>query len=288
MIRHRDSRRERRTPAALFIALALSPLTSTAASALDLNGFLALAGEGSAALSYSTESYDEFWRGDTKVPNPPPLGKVETVSVSLWLRYGFTDRLSVVANVPYVDVDSDGTMGFEDDGLADVEALALFSVLDRSGSGARHRLIVGAGVRTPTSNYVADAPVSLGDGSTDLLLRLVYQIQAGGFYASQQIGFDSRQDDVPDNFPLYTEAGYTWGRLTGSLFYSRLFADGGTDIGEAGFTFPSNEEEYSRTGGKLYARFTDSFGGSVSAFTTLDGRNTGATTGVSAGLVLDF
>ena len=287
---HRNDHRPTawRAPFATGALLAATLLLPTAASALDLNGFLPLAGEGAAALSYSAESYDEFWRGDTKVPTPPPLGEVETTSVNLWLRYGFTDRFSIVANVPYVDVDSDGTMGFADDGIADVEALALFSVLDRAAGGARHRLIAGAGLRTPASNYVADAPVSLGDGSTDLLLRLVYQIQAGGFYASQQIGFDSREDDVPDNFPLYTEAGYTWGRWTGSLFYSRLFADGGTDIGEAGFTFPSNEEEYSRAGGKIYARFTDSFGGSVSAFTALDGKNTGDTTGVSAGLVLDF
>lgn len=268
--------------------LAATLLLPTAASALDLNGFLPLAGEGAAALSYSAESYDEFWRGETKVSTPPQLGEVETTSVNLWLRYGFTDRLSIVANVPYVDVDSDGTMGFADDGIADVEALALFSVLDRSGAGARHRLVVGAGVRTPASDYVADAPVSLGDGSTDLLLRLVYQVEVGGFYASQQIGLDSREDDVPDTFPLHTEAGYTWGRVTGSLFYSQLFADGGTDIGEPGFTFPSNEEEYERAGGKLFARFTESFGGSLSAFTTLDGRNTGDATGVAAGLVVDF
>lgn len=286
MIRRRDIRRGRSAPAALF-ALSTLVLLAPAASALDLNGFLPAAGEGAVAISYSAESYDEFWAGETRT-SAPPLGEVETTSVNLWLRWGFTDRISVVANVPYVEVDTDGAAGFEDDGLADVEALVLFSVLERSSGDTRHRLIAGAGARTPASDYVADAPVSLGDGSTDVLLRLVYQLEIGSFYASQQVGFDSRGDDVPDTFPLYTEAGYTWGRVTGSLFYSRLLADGGTDIGDPGFTFPSNEEEYSRLGGKAYVRLGETLGVAASAFTTLDGRNTGDTTGGAAAFVIQF
>lgn len=280
--------RNRVPGAGLAAAVALALAMPVATSALDLNGFLPAAGEGAAALSYSTESYDEFWAGDTKVPAPGGLGEVETDTISLWFRWGFTDRFSVVGNVPYVDVSTDGTEGFEDDGVGDAELLALFRALDVSSGNANHRLVAGVGVRTPVQNYVADAPVSLGDGSTDLLLRLVYQLEVGGFYLSQQVGYDSRGDDVPDTFPLFTEAGYTVGRVTGSLFYSRLFADGGTDIGEPGFTFPSNEEEYSRAGGKVYARFTDALGASVAGFTTLDGKNTGDTTGFSAGVVLNF
>lgn len=273
----------RRTAAACFAALALP----TAAPALDLNGFLAAAGEGAAALSYSTESYDEFWAGDQKT-SAPPLGEVETTSVSLWLRWGFTDRLSVVANLPYVDADTNGPAGLHDSGIGDLEALGLFRVLETSSGGARHRLVAGVGVRTPVHNYVADAPVSLGDGSTDLLLRLVYQLEVGSFYLSQQVGFDSRGEGVPDTFPLFTEVGYTVGRVTGSASYSRLFADGGSDIGDPGFTFPGNQEEYSRLGAKVYGRFTEHFGGSLAGFSTLDGRNSGDTTGGSVGLVLNF
>lgn len=263
-------------------------LLPTAAGALDLNGFLPARGEGAAALSYTAEVYDQFWAGETNVDPPAGLGEVETVSLSLWLRWGFSDRLAVVANLPYVDVTSDGTMGFEDSGAADLEALLLFRALERSTGPVRHRLVAGLGVRTPASDYEGNAPVSLGDDSTDALLRLVYQLERGAFYLSQQVGFDARGDDAPDNFPLYTEAGYTYGGLTWSAFVSHLVADGGTDIGDPGFTFPSNQEEYTRVGGKLYGRFNDRFGASLAAFTTLDGRNTGDTNGVSAGVVVDF
>jgi hypothetical protein len=283
----REPRNRRAVPRAVGVALAAVLLLPIAAAAMNLNGFLPARGEGAVALSYTAESYDEFWAGERKVEEPA-LGEVETVSLSLWTRWGLTDRLALVANLPYVEVSTDGFAGFEDDGLADLEALLLFRALERSGGAVRHRLVAGAGVRTPASDYEGDFPVSLGDDTTDVLLRLVYQLERGGFYASQQVGFDSRSDDAPDGFPLHTEVGYTVGAITFTGFYSRLFADGGTDIGEPGFTFPSNQEEYERIGAKLFGRFTDRLGGSLAGFTTLDGRNTGETTGVSAGLVVGF
>lgn len=287
MLLHRNDRPHFLGPRTALLVLLLAVALPATLPALDLNGFLAAPGEGSAALSYTAESYDEFWAGDQRT-SAPPLGEVETTSWSLWFRWGFTDRLSVVANLPYVAVDTDGPAGFEEDGLGDAEALLLVRAFETTSGAARHRLVAGIGGRTPVSSYVADAPVSLGDGSDDLLLRLVYQLQVGSFYLSQQVGYDLRGDDVPDSFPLYTEAGYTFGRWTGSVSYKRLVADGGTDIGDPGFTFPSNEEEVERAGAKLYGRFTDRFGAFVSAFTTLDGRNTGDATGISTGVVLDF
>lgn len=282
-----EPRNRRAVLPAAWAVLAAALLLPASTAAMNLNGFLPARGEGAVAISYTAESYDEFWVGETKVQEPA-LGEVETTSLSLWTRWGLTDRLALVANLPYVEVSTDGFAGFEDDGLADLEALLLFRALERSSGAVRHRLVAGAGVRTPASDYEGNAPVSLGDDTTDVLLRLVYQLERGGFYLSQQVGFDSRSDDAPDGFPLYTEVGYTVGSITFSGSYSRLFADGGTDIGEPGFTFPSNQEEYERVGAKLFGRFTDRIGGSLSAFTTLDGRNTGETTGASAGLVLSF
>ena len=274
-------------PSAAGIALAAAVLLSGASHAMDLNGFLPARGEGTAALSYTGESYDEFWVGRTRVEEPA-LGEVETASTSLWLRWGFTERLAVVGNLPYADVTTDGAAGLEDSGAADLEALVLFRLLETSTGAVRHRVVAGAGVRTPASDYEGDAPVSLGDDTTDALVRFVYQLESGGFYLSQQVGFDARGDDAADTVPLFTELGYTAGRVTVSAFYSYLAADGGTDIGDPGFTFPSNQEEYERAGAKLFGRFTDRIGGTVSAFTTLDGRNTGDATGLSAGLVFDF
>jgi hypothetical protein len=255
-------------------------LVVPAAHGYDMNGFMPAAGEGALALSFSSEGYDEFWAGETKVSPPAGLGEVDTQSLTLWGRYGFTDRIAVVANLPYVDTEGDGLAGFEDSGISDLTALVQVRLADFGGG---HSLTGAAGVRTDVGGYEGDAPVSLGDASTDALLRLVYQLQRGGFYFSQQVGYDLRGEDVPDGLPLHTELGYTFGRSTVNAFYTRYIADDGTDIGDPGFTFPSNQEDFERAGAKVYFRLGGTFGVTASAYTTLDGRNTGDSTGISVG-----
>lgn len=271
-------------PAVSAVVIALSPLP---VHALDLNGFFPEKGKLDLAFSFTTESYDEFWRGETKTSTPPFLGEVENESTALWLRYGLTDRFCLIANLPYVDSTSDGSMGLSQSGAQDLTGLLVFKALE-AGSAVRHRVIVAAGGRTPASDYQGDSPVSIGDDSTDGLLRLVYQLEANGFYVSQQVGYDLRGDDVPDGFPFYTEAGYTVGRVTFSGLYLNYVADGGTDIGEPGFTFPGNQDETERLGAKVFGRLDQTFGAFVGAFTTLDGRNSGDVTGYTAGLTLSF
>jgi hypothetical protein len=156
------------------------------------------------------------------------------------------------------------------------------------GGGARHSLVGAVGGRAPASGYKDDLPVDIGDGSSDLLARLVYQVEAGKVYFSQQVGFDARGGEAPDGFPLLSELGATFGRITPSAYYFRYFADGGTDIGDPGFTFPSNEDETTRLGAKVYARISGDIGLSVLYFTTLDGRNSGDVSGYSLGAVFRF
>jgi hypothetical protein len=272
-----------RSYATLLAGLAL---WAPRAEAMDLNGFLPARGEGAVALSFTAEGYDEFWVGDLEVSDPG-VGEVEIDTVALWMRYGLTDRVAVVANVPYVDASSDGLGGFGDSGFQDLAALVAIRALE-TGDAVRHRLVAAAGVRTPISDYEANLPVDLGDGTTDWLLRLVYQLESGGFYASQQVGYDLRSEDAPDGVSLYTEAGFSWPRVTVNAFYLQYLADGGTDIGDPGFTFPSNEDETERIGIKLFARLTESLGAQVAAFDTLDGRNSGKTSGLSAGVTFGF
>jgi hypothetical protein len=267
--------------AAFVTILSVSPV-----GALDLNGFFPAAGRGDVALSYTSESYDEFWVGTTKVSDPG-VGEVKTKSFALWLRYGLADRWALIANVPQVDASSDGLAGFGESGLQDLTGLVAFKAVER-GAATRHRLVLAGGARTPISDYEANIPVDIGDGSTDVLLRAVYQLEHGGFYLSQQVGYDLRGDDVPDGFPLYTEAGYTWDRVTLNGFYLRYLADGGTDIGDPGFTFPSNQDETERIGAKVFGRVSDAFGLFAAGFSTLDGRNSGDATGLSVGVTYSF
>ncbi len=257
------------------------------AAALDINGFMPGKGRGDLALSATVEGYDEFWVGETKVSDPG-VGEVETFSLTAWLTWGLTDDLAVVVNVPYVDVDSDGLGGFGDSGLQDLSALLKVRFARIASGAARHSFVGAAGVRVPIGDYEGNLPVDLGDDTTDALFRLVYQLESGSFHFSQQVGYDVRGGDAPDGYPLLTELGVTAGRATWTLYLAQLIADDGTDIGDPGFTFPSNRDEYQRVGAKVYARFTDNLGGTLGGFTTLDGRNSGDITGFFGGVVWSF
>ena len=270
----------------LGIGLLVGGAASGTTGATDVNGFLREKGKGDVALSVTSESYDNFWIGETKVEDAG-LGEVETTSASLWMAYGLTDELTLVATLPYIDADSDGAGGFDESGLQDIAALGLYRIA-QGGLRVHHDFIGGLGLSTPASHYEANSPVDMGDGTTDWLLRLVYMLRVRGFYASQQVGYDIRGEDAPDGWPLYTELGYTVSRVTLTGFYQQLLADGGTDIGDPGFTFPSNEEEYERIGGKVFVRTGSRFGVAASFFDTLDGRNTGESSGVSLGVDLSF
>jgi hypothetical protein len=273
----------RRASQHLLIVVATAVAIAAPAAALDINGFLPEAGHGDLAVSYTAEGYDEFWVGDIKVSDPG-VGDVDIDSLSIWFDWGFTEDLALVVNAAYVDASSDGLGGFEDSGPQDIAALLKYRFL----ASGPHSLVGAAGFRTALSDYEANLPVDLGDNTDDLLLRLVYMAQSGQFYFSQQIGYDLRGGDAPDGIPLYTELGYTAGRVTGSVLYSQLTADGGTDIGDPGFTFPSNKDEYQRLGLKLYGRVSDRFGLSGVYFQTLDGRNSGDTSGFSLGANVSF
>lgn len=266
-----------------LLPLLVAVLCPLSAGASDLTGFLPEKGHGTVALGFTDESYDEFWRGSQKVSTPGILGEIQTRSTSLWMNWGLTDRLALVVDAAHVDVDSDGTGGMTDSGLQNLTAFLAFRLWESGSGSANHSLVGAVGARTPLESYEANAPVARGDDTTDALLRLVYLLRSGSFYWSQQVGYDLRSDDAPDGIPLYTEVGYTTGRATWIGWYSRHVADSGTDIGQPGFTFPSNEENLERLGAKAVVDFGGGWGAFGGYFTTLDGRNTGNASGFSIG-----
>lgn len=272
-------------PRAALGALLAGCLAAPAAHAFDTNGFLPSRGHGDLAISHTFESYEEFWVGGTQVEDPG-VGRVETGTLALWMQYGITDDLAVLANLAYVDVRSDGLGGFSASGLQDRTVLAKLRVGSVRTGASQHSFVAGLGVTSPAAGYEPNVPVDVGDGTTDVLLRFVWLWQADAVYFSQQLGFDVRNEDAPDGFPVHSELGVTVRQVTVTAEYSGRWADGGTDIGDPGFTFPGNGDEYHRLGAKVYGRVSARAGLALSGFTTVDGRNTGKAGGISTGLVV--
>lgn len=270
-------------------------LGAAAANGSDLNGFMRDKGKGDVAISWTHQNYDEFWMGTKKVATMAG-GDVKTDAFAVWVDYGVTDRLTLMANLPYVK--ADGTDSFPTaltgaadtvKGWQDVSILGKYRFGSLSSGPVRNDFVGGFGLRTIASNYDVPGPVDIGDATADWLFRFVYQLTAGPFYFSQQVGYDLRGGVAPNQWPFYTETGYTTGPVTWSVLYSKVKAGGGTDIGGPGFlTFPGNKEEYERLGAKVFGRVTPHVGFSGMYFTTLSGRNTGDATGFSGGAVFSW
>jgi hypothetical protein len=252
------------------------------------NAFLPPEGGATVAIAHTFEYYDKFWVGTNEVSDPG-LGRVETGTVTLWMQAGLMEDLAIVANFAYVDVRTDGTAGMADQGLQDRTFLLRYRFLDREGGGWRHTLVGGAGVRLPASGYDPNKPVDLGDGTDDGLFRVVYQAQRDSFwgtYLALEGGYDLRESSTPEGMTLHGEVGATYSRLSLAATMDGLWADGGSNIGDPGFTFPGLDEDWVRLGGNAYYRVSPSFGLTLSGFTTLDGRNTGKSRGMSTALVV--
>jgi hypothetical protein len=269
--------------------LGLSTTTSVPALAQG-NAFLPPAGGTTLAVSHTFEHYETFWMGDVEVSDDG-IGRVGTASSSVWLQTSFAEDVALVASLAYVDVRGDGLGGLRDEGIQDGMFLLRYRFLDRSAAGLRHTCVVGAGARLPGSSYDPDGAVALGDGTRDGLLRLVYQLQAPRFadaYLAMEGGYDARESAASDATTFGAELGATYRRFSLAGMLGGMWADGGTDIGDPGSTYPGLDEDWLRVGGKAYYRVSRTFGLALSGFTTLTGRNTGVSSGISTSLVLDL
>lgn len=274
----------KKRPMSLIALLTLA--VAGPAMALQITPSQPAAGEWNLALSLTSESYDEFWVGSQRV-SEPALGEVETTSASLWARYGITDRLAVAVSVPWVDVEGDGFAGLEDSGFQDLEASVQYRLLEVDKGDWNHRISLGASLRTPIGSYEGNAPISLGDDTTDGILGIGWAGGTGPWLVSSHVAYALRGDDAPDTSNLRLEVGRSFGpRVWTALGFGLQRASSGTDIGEPGFTFPSNREEHDRIDAELYFAITPQVGLSARAWETLSGRNTGDSTGLSLGLVV--
>ncbi|MCY2960801.1 MAG: hypothetical protein NTY35_11595 [Planctomycetota bacterium] len=268
---------------------ASAAICASAAFAQGDNGFLRGTGHSDIVLTFNRDSYDEFWVGNDKVSDPA-VGKVTRDSYALYAAYGLRDDMDLVFSGSYVKAESDGNAGFEDESdLQDAYLGAKWrfwtNIQDKHGFA----LLFAPSVKLPMTDYEDNAVTAIGDGQVDLRGRLIAHYQmANGFYAALESGYDVRNGAPKDEVPLNLSVGATFGMVTLTPFYSRVFSQGGPDIGAPGFTFPSVQEEYSRVGLGAYVRIGDGFGLTGMWRTTIDGLNTGDVESFSLGLVVRF
>jgi hypothetical protein len=261
---------------------------------------------------FTHDTWDEYWEGALKRVNGN-IGTITTETTIWSVNYGVTDRLSVLATIPYVRTRASQGVLHGMNGVQDITLAAKYSFLERPSTrygSLRAMAVVSGGI--PLTDYTPDfQPLSIGSASKRLSGRgtLNFQSRAGWFlngsaaytwragvtldrpyYFTDGALFLTDQVDMPNVVDYVASGGYLKRGLMAAFSFSQQRTLGGGDIRRQDIPFVSNRMNFSKVGGMVVSpipklrdlmfRFEYGY--------TVDGRNVGQATTFTTGLLYRF
>ena len=258
------------------------------------------------------DGWDRYWEGPLERGNGN-IGTVTTQSVSWMGTYGVTDRVNVIAMVPWVTTGaSAGTLSGMD-GVQDLTAAVKWNALDTplTSVGALQVFLVASG-SVPLSDYTPDfLPMSIGLHSPRASGRLSLDFQSKPGWFVEGTGAYTWRDTVTLDRPAYFtddrlvlsdqvampevidytfRAGYWKHGLYAPISFTQVITLGGSDIRRQDTPFVSNRMDSSRLDAlaMYYLKKPGNFVVRLGASYAISGRNVGQSTTLLAGLLYTF
>ncbi len=291
----------------LLLSIIIIAITNTVNAQGLLDGFAPKKGDLSVTASYSKSSFDKFYLADVKADAVPVHDEINQNIFSLYAKYGITDRLSAVINVPFISADN--TSGGADpvngeNSIAELQDISIALKLNAhkfNFKKADLNIITGVTAVIPTG-YEPNGILSVGSGAFGIDVTAGLHLNTdSGFFSTLLAAYNFRGDadnnltpggefGVPNSFVTTGKIGYA-----SSFIYIEAWADfsnseEGVDIGGPGFTgnFPETNVDYSRVGLTVYKNIIPKLGVSLGFGKVIDGRNLGDSTTFSAGLTYNI
>jgi Putative MetA-pathway of phenol degradation len=258
---------------------------------------------------YSHDSWDHYWEGTLKRVN----GNIGTVTTqtAVWSgSYGVSNRLNLIANVPFVSTAASqgvlqGMSGLQDLTLAakyrlletpftEVGSIRAIAVLSGSIPLSRYTpdfqpLSIGLASKRVSGRFTADFRAKLGwflTGSTAYTWRGKVTLDRPYYYTDGQL-FLSNEVAMPDVFNYNLGFGYSRGGLMVPITFAGQRTLGGGDCRRQDMPFVSNRMNFSKVNAivmyqlpkirNLSTQFAYGY--------TIDGRNVGQGTTLTMGLL---
>lgn len=219
---------------------------------------------------YSHDSWDHYWEGSLNRVNGN-IGTLTTQTSTLFANYGVTNRLNVIAMVPYVSTDASQGVLAGQAGWQDATVAAKYSFIDRPFTKIGSLRIIGVGAATiPMTDYNPDfQPLSIGNHSKRITGRLTVNFQASrGWFVNASGGYTWRSDVSLDRPYYYTNnqfyrtnivempyvldyiasAGYFKHGVMADFSFAQQRTQGGGDIRPQDMPFISNHVNFSKIG----------------------------------------
>lgn len=259
-------------------------------------------------LMYTNDQWTEYWEGELKRENGN-IGKITTQSL-MWVgNYGITDKINVIAMLPYVKTEaSQGTL-HSMEGIQDLSIGVKYNFFGKKFEKSAINVFGVLNFSTPLSDYTPDFfPLSLGTQTTNLMYRLTthFKIEQGWF-ANVSGGYTWRSNttldrpsyydgndfiisdevEMPNVFDLFASIGYHKGALQAEVNYMQQNTLGGADIRRQDMPFVSNRMNYSKLGLLVmyYLPKPKNLAVRGAAMYTITGRNVGQSTTFMGGLL---
>ena len=252
-----------------------------------INGFLQGKENTTLALSYTSESGNDFFVGSTRVTSRP-FGKLETESASLYLAHGLSNQLDLVVSVPWIKASSDG-LGAppSDEGFQDLSVYLKWQPWETDLGAGKLSWVGAIGAQIPLSDYVVESPISIGQDSTNVDAKLLLHYVSGNrFFADLTGGYTEKESGVPNAIYGSLKVGYFSDRWYFDAWIESQDSPTGNDIGAG--PFRSTEVDFERIGGTAYFRVSPKAGLAFGASEILDGKNVKDQRTFSTSLVFNF
>ncbi len=259
---------------------------------------------------YTHNSYDYYWEGTLR-RNNLNLGTVTTQSYTYMGIYGITNRLNILASLPYIATQSSaGTLrGMK--GLQDIVISLKYQAYSYKSNFGKFKLFAIAGVSFPSNNYLADyLPLSIGLKSRTLSGRIMGDYQFHHFFFTGSYYYTFRSNIAIDRNAYYTtqlyltdqvempnidgftlRSGYRSIHWVLEAILQNYNTLGGFDIRRNDNPFPSNRMNWNSLGTNIKYEFSKPFNGFTlygGAAYVINGRNVGQSRIFDLGLFYAF
>jgi len=288
--------------------LTLVAISASAAGAQTSDDGLMIAKRTLAAgVVYAHDSWDQYWEGTLKRTNGN-IGTLTTQSTTLVGAYGVTERLGLIASLPYVRTHASQGVLHDLKGFQDLNITAKLRLL---GTGpTRHGALnafIAARAAVPVGDYTPDFyPLSIGTAGRRASghVTLDYQsnsvwfanasaaymwcsnvrLNRNAYYTNGQL-YLTNEVVMPNVLDYTLSAGFNRGnwRVPVTLVQQRTL--GGGDIRRQDMPFVSNRMDYVRLGGGVMYGLPKNFAVQLGAAHVLSGRNVGQSTTFTSGLM---
>ncbi len=268
-----------------------------------IDGFMKKKGSGSFTLSYSSEKYSKVFLVPNKVNRVPVFDEVTINATSFYLDYAFSDNFMVVANLPIITAEGQASIasqdnnGFENErkGVQDLSVYTKYKITSLEIGNGNLDFIGSIGLEFPIGDYAVDeglqSIIAIGNRSTDVNgIGIVSYQHNSGFFATGQLGYSFRNNQVPDAFLNELKLGYAASAFYVDAYIANQISQSGVDILGEGFVgfFPATRVNFTRIGLNAFVPIIEEIGISAGANTYVAGRNLGASTGFYGGVTYSF